>query len=133
VFVRYSDIVMLGCAVVAVAAAAKLRGAGGRAGMMAGLGRGVRRRRGPVRRRGVRRAAHVRVPDGEITFSVGAVLPNLRYMPAHLIQAMPMLVPGLAALAWIAVRLRRADDERAGHARRDLAVGLALAASWLSV
>jgi hypothetical protein len=39
---------------------------------------------------------------GEITFSFGAVLPNLRYMPAHLIQAMPMLVPGLAALAWIA-------------------------------
>jgi len=57
-------------------------------------------------------------------------------MPAHLIQAMPMLVPGLAALAWIAarrVRLRRADDERAAHTRRDLAVGLALAASWFSV
>ena len=73
---------------------------------------------------------------GEITFSLGAVLPNLRYMPAHLIQAMPMLVPGLAALAWIAgrrVRLRRADDARAAHVRRDLAVGLALAASWLGV
>jgi hypothetical protein len=73
---------------------------------------------------------------GEITFSLSAVLPNLRYMPAHLIQAMPMLVPGLAALAWIAarrVRLRRADQERAAPARRDLAVGLALAASWLSV
>ena len=64
------------------------------------------------------------------------MLPNLRYMPAHLIQAIPMLVLALAALAWIAarrVRLRRADDERAGHARRDLAVGLALAASWFSV
>jgi hypothetical protein len=73
---------------------------------------------------------------GEITFSPGAVLPNLRYMPAHLIQAMPMLVPGLAALAWIAarrIRLRRADDERAAPAHRDLAVGLALAASWFSV
>ena len=31
------------------------------------------------------------------------------------------------------MRLRRADDERAAPARRDLAVGLALAASWLSV
>ena len=73
---------------------------------------------------------------GEITFGLGAVRPNLRYMPAHLIQAMPMLVLGLAALAWIAarwVRLRRADDERAAPARRDLAVGLALAASWFSV
>jgi hypothetical protein len=31
------------------------------------------------------------------------------------------------------VRLRRADEERAAPARRDLAVGLALAASWFSV
>jgi len=64
------------------------------------------------------------------------IAPNLRYMPAHLIQAMPMLVLGLAALAWIAgrgVRLRRAEEERAVPARRDLAVGLALAASWFSV
>jgi hypothetical protein len=47
-----------------------------------------------------------------------------------------MLVLGLAALVWITgrwVRLRRADDERAAPARRDLAVGLALAASWFSV
>ena len=73
---------------------------------------------------------------GEITFSLGAVLPNLRYMPAHLIQAVSMLVLGLAALAWITgrwVRLRRADDARAAHIRRDLAVGLALTASWFSV
>jgi hypothetical protein len=88
---------------------------------------------------------------GEITFSLSAVPTNLRYMPAHLIQAMPMLVLGLAALAWITgrrVRLRRPADERAAEerpageraageraaaARRDLAVGLALAASWFSV
>jgi hypothetical protein len=36
---------------------------------------------------------------GEITFSLSALGPNLRYMPAHLIQAMPMLVLGLAGLA----------------------------------
>ena len=35
---------------------------------------------------------------GEITFSLGAVLPNLRYMPAHLIEAVPMLVLGAAGL-----------------------------------
>jgi hypothetical protein len=93
---------------------------------------------------------------GEITFSLSAVPTNLRYMPAHLIQAMPMLVLGLAALAWIIgrrVRLRRtvaegAADERptdertvaeravaeqVAAVRRDLAVGLALAASWSSV
>jgi hypothetical protein len=125
VFVRYTDIVVLGCAVVAVAAAAKLR-----AISAAALGWWL----GPV----AVSAAGVALFDdlvyggpltsgyrpGEITFSPGAVLPSLRYMPAHLIQAMPMLVPGLAALAWIAVRrvrLRRADKERAAPTRRMMA------------
>ena len=137
VFVRYTDIAVLGCAVAAVAAAWKLRtvptaALGWWLGSVAVFGAGVALfddlvYGGPLRF-GYR--------PGEITFSPGAVLPNLRYMPAHLIQAMPMLVLGLAALAWIAarrVRLRSANDKRAAHARRDLAVGLALAASWLSV
>ncbi len=49
---------------------------------------------------------------------------------------MPGLVLGLAALAWIAGRywrLRRAGHARAAPARRDLAVALALAASWCGV
>jgi len=73
---------------------------------------------------------------GEITFSLGAVLPNLRYMPAHLIEAMPMLLLGVAGLGWIVwrwARLRRAGGEDAARARQDLAVGLALTASWFSV
>jgi hypothetical protein len=71
-----------------------------------------------------------------ITFSLSAVLPNVRHMPARLIEAMPMLVLGLAGLAWIIwrwIRLRRAGAERAAAARRDVAVGLALAASWFSL
>ena len=137
VFVRYTDIVVLGCAVVAVMAAWKLRAVPAAAlgwwlGSVAVFGAGVALfddlvYGGPLRS-GYR--------PGEVIFGFGAVLPNLRYMPAHLIQAMPMLVLGLAALAWIAgrrVRLRGAGDERAAHARRDLAVGLALAASWFSV
>ncbi len=57
-------------------------------------------------------------------------------MPAHLIQAMPMLVLGLAALAWIIVRglvLRWAGGQAGAVARRDLWVGLAVAASWFAV
>ena len=138
-FSRYTNIVVLGCAVIAVLVAWRLR-----AGRLPGsavawwlasvgvFGAGVAvfdtLIYGGLLRSGYR--------PGEITFSLSALGPNLRYMPAHLIQAMPMLVPGLAALAWIAarrVRLRRADDERAAPARRDLAVGMALAASWLSV
>ena len=47
-----------------------------------------------------------------------------------------MLVLGLAALAGIVLqwlRVRRADGENAMTARRDLAVGLALAASWAAI
>jgi hypothetical protein len=137
VFVRYTDVVVLGCAVAAAVVAWRLRAVPAAAlswwlGSVVVSGAAVALfddlvYGGPLRS-GYR--------PGEITFSPGAVLPNLRYMPTHLIQAMPMLVLGLAALAWIAarrIRLRRADDERAAPARRDLVVGLALAASWFSV
>jgi hypothetical protein len=137
--VRYTDIVVLGCAAVAVAVAWRIRAArlpavalawwlgsivvfGGGVAVFDDLVYG-----GPLKS-GYR--------PGEITFSLSAVLPNLRYMPAHLIEAVPMLVLGLAGLGWIAgqwARLRRADGEHAARARRDLAVGLALTASWFSV
>jgi hypothetical protein len=138
-FVRYTDVVVLGCAAVAVAAAWRIRAARlpGAAlawwlGSVAVFGAGVAVfddlvYGGPLKS-GYR--------PGEIRFSLTAVLQNLRYMPAHLIEAIPMLVLGLAGLGWIAVRvarLRRADGEHAGRARRDLAVGLALAASWFGV
>ena len=73
---------------------------------------------------------------GEVTFSLGAIGPNLRIMPAHLLQAMPMLVLGLMALGWIITRrlVLRAPGSRDGlRARRDLWVGLALATSWLAI
>jgi hypothetical protein len=157
VFVRYTDLVVLGCAVVAVVVAAKLRALpaaaprwwlGSVAVSIAGVALFDDLVYGGPLTSGYR--------PGEITFSFSAVPTNLRYMPAHLIQAMPMLVLGLAALAWIIgrrVRLRRTADERTvaertvaeraadgqvadgqvAAARRDLVVGLALAASWFSV
>ena len=73
---------------------------------------------------------------GEVTFSLGAVWPNLRIMPAHLMQAMPMFLFGLIALAWIIVRwlvLRRVGGQAGAVARRDLSVGTALAASWFAI
>ncbi len=139
VFVRYTNIVVLGCAVVAVLALRWLRAAslppgalGWWLGSVALFGTGVAvfddlAYGGPLRS-GYR--------PGEVTFSLAAVSSNLRYVPAHLIQAMPMLVLGLAALAWIAarrVRLRQASGEPGGTGRRDFTVGVALAASWFSV
>jgi hypothetical protein len=142
VFVRYTDIVVLGCAVVAVVVAWKLRAVptaalGWWLGSVAVSGAGVALFDDLVYGGPLTTGYHYdpNLPGG-VQFGLGAVAPNLRYMPAHLIQAMPMLVLGLAALAWIAarrIRLRRDGDERAAHARRDLAVGLSLAASWFSV
>ena len=128
-FVRYTNIVILGCAVVAVIVAWRLRAArlpfrtlcwwlasvvvfGAGVAIFDDLVYG-----GPLT---------TGYQPGEVTFALGAIGPNLRLMPAHLLQAMPMLVLGLIALAWIFVRwlvLRRADGQAGVAARRDLAVG----------
>jgi hypothetical protein len=137
-FVRYTDVLVLGCAIAAAIVAWRL----------------------PAARLHVRTlvvwlstvavfAVGVAVFDdlvyggplttgyqpGEVTFSLGAIVTNLRLMPPHLARAMPMLVLGLVALAWIVVRwllVRRAAG-KGGAARRDLAVGLGLAVSWFAV
>lgn len=138
-FSRYTNIVVLVIAVIAVLAAWRRRA--GRLpgsavawwlGSVCAFGAGVAIFNtliygGPLRS-GYR--------PGEISFSLSALGPNLRYMPAHLIQAMPMLVLGLAGLAGIAVvwlRRRRAGGQQAAVARRDLAVALTLAACWAAI
>jgi hypothetical protein len=138
-FVRYSNIVILGCAVVAMIMAWLLRAARlplrtlcWWLGSVAVFGAGVAIfddlvYGGPLT---------TGYQPGEVTFALGAIGPNLRIMPAHLMQAMPMLVLGLVALAWIVVRwlvLRRTDGEAGTVARRDLSVGAALAASWFVI
>jgi hypothetical protein len=140
-FVRYTDIVVLGCAVLAVLAARWRRpvsvppgAAGWWLGSVAVFGAGVAIfddlvYGGPLKSG---------YPPGEITFSLTVVGPNLRNMPAHLLQAMPVLLLGLLGLAWIAVRravARRGQggSEQGAATSVDLAVGLALAASWFSV
>ena len=134
---RYTDIVVVGCAVVAMVVAWRLRKVPGTAlawwlGSVAVSGAGIALfdslvYGGPFRS-GYR--------PGVIRFSLSAIAANVWYLPGHLAGAMPMLVLGLVAVGWITVRwLRRrhAGEALAGPARRDLAVGLALAASWASV
>jgi hypothetical protein len=140
VFTRYTDILVLGCAAVAVVVAWRLRQVPAAAlawwlGSAAAFGVGVAVFDGLVYGGPLRSGYR----PGEIQFSLSALGPNLRYMPAHLLEAMPMLVPALAAVIWIiarwarAARRRQADGEPAALARRDFAVGLALAASWFGV
>jgi hypothetical protein len=138
-FVRYTNIVILGCAVVAAIVAWRLRAT--RLPLrtlcwwlasVAVFGAGVTIfddlvYGGPLT---------TGYQPGEVTFGLGAIAPNLRLMPAHLLQAMPMLVLGLVALAWIIARwllLRREGGQAGAIARQDLCVGLALATSWFAI
>ena len=138
-FVRYTNIVILCCAAVAVIVASGLRKPGLRLATLCSwlasvvvFGAGVALfddlvYGGPLTT-GYR--------PGEVSFALGAIGPNLRLMPAHLLRAMPILVLGLIALAWIIVRwliLRRRGGEVGAAARRDLWVGISLAASWLAI
>jgi hypothetical protein len=138
-FARYTDIVVLGCAVVAAIVAWRLPAArlpryalawwlGSVVVFCAGVGLFDTLAYGGPLRSGYR--------PGEIRFSLSAIWPNLRVMPRDLIWTTPMFALGLAALAWIIAawaRRRRAGGEQATVVRRDLAVGLCLAASWLAI
>jgi hypothetical protein len=129
-FSQYTNIVVLGCAVIAVLLAWRLR-AGRPPGSAVAwwlasvgvFGAGVAVFDTLIYGRPLRSGYR----PAEITFSLGALGPNLRYMPSHLIQAVPMLVLGLGALAGIVttwLRGRRAGGQQAATAGRDLAVAL---------
>ena len=138
-FVRYTDIVILGCAVVAVIVAWWLRGTelpfrtvclwlASVVAFGAGVGIFDDRIYGDPLTTGYQ--------PGEVTFGFDAIAPNLRIMPPHLLRTMPMLVLGLVALTWIIVRrlaLRGAGGPQGAVANRDLWVGFAVAASWFTI
>jgi hypothetical protein len=138
-FVRYTNVLILGCAVVAVVVAWRLRAVRlpgstlcwwltSVAVLTAGVATFDDLVYGAPLTTGYQ--------PGEVSFGLGAIAPNLRLIPAHLVQAMPLLILALAALAWIILRrlrLRRADDQARAAASRDLWAGLALATSWFTI
>ncbi len=138
-FTRYTDVLVLGCAVVAVAIVAWRGGSArvSRSALWWWLGSVVVFCAGVALFDDVVYGGPLQsgYRPGEIQFSFSAIGPNIRYMPAHLMQAMPVLVLGLTALAWIlAERARlRGDGERAVAARTDLWVAVALFASWFAI
>ena len=76
--------------------------------------------------------------NGEITFALSAIIPNLKHMPELLVRSVPAIVLAGAGLVWMVVRListRRAgtDPARGARARRDGLVGLFLALGWLGL
>jgi hypothetical protein len=138
-FVRYTDIVILGCTVVAVIVAwsvrafrLPLRTLCWWLASVAVFGIGVALFDDLVY--GAPLATGYTA--GEISFDIGAILPNLQGMPGHLVEAMPMLVLGLLALVGIVVQglvMHRVEGQVAGGARVDLWVGAALAGSWFAI
>ena len=138
-FVRYTNMVILGCAVVTVIATRRMSASRLRLGMLGawllsavafcvGLALFDDLVYGGPLKSGYQ--------SGEITFALGAVGTNLRLVPGHLIEAMPMVVLGLIALAWIIARrltLGESGGRRRADARRDLSVAVALAGSWFAI
>jgi hypothetical protein len=73
---------------------------------------------------------------GEVTFAFHAIAPNVRLMPAHLLQAMPVMVLGVTSMAWIVIRwiaARRDDNSAPKDAHRDLWVAVSLGSIWCAM
>jgi hypothetical protein len=73
--------------------------------------------------------------SGLVTFRSSAVAPNLERMPLRLIESMPMLLLALASFVWIAVRavVARFVIASSARTRRESVVALVLGVGWLSV
>jgi hypothetical protein len=76
--------------------------------------------------------------SGLVTFSTSAIAPNVERMPARLIESLPMSLLAVGALAWIVVRLVRsrrpdAPSLQRARARTDAVVALVLLAGWIGV
>ncbi len=136
VFTRYTDIVVLGCAALAVLVAWRLRAPRlpGSAvawwlGSAAVFGASSR-----PSSTAWSTAARSRPGTGPARFSSASAPsgPTSGTCPSRLIETMPVLVLGLAAVAWIVVRAVAARRDTA-PARRDLGVAAALFAAWLGL
>ena len=71
--------------------------------------------------------------SGVITFSLAAIGPNVAGMPGLLLRAMPVMVVALAGLVWIGARYLRAHAADVAERTRDLVVGGFLAAGWFAL
>ncbi len=77
--------------------------------------------------------------NGEITFSIHSIIPNLKHMPELLFRSVPAMVVAAAAVIWMAVRLVRSrlsssmKNDAKDRARRDGLIGGFLALGWLGL
>jgi hypothetical protein len=134
---RYTDVLVLGVAILAVIAAKRWEAV--RLPAMAlwwWLGSAVAFGAGLAAFNGLLygSATSTGYKAGQVTFSLTAVWPNLQLLPRFLAEDMPMVILALAGGVWITVRYVRSRPRgEAADGRRDLAVGAALGLSWLSI
>jgi len=139
VAMRYTDIALLAVAVLAVAVMARrcrlpLRSLSWWAGSLVVVGVAV----GLFNAHFYGGVTKTGYGAGVITFSSSAIIPNLRIMPKLVVQAIPGLVLGGAALVWIAVRAVRSrsdaiEPETSRQWRIDAVVGAWLGLGWLAI
>jgi hypothetical protein len=73
---------------------------------------------------------------GEITFSLSAFWPNLKLMPGQLAKSTPLWIVAALAVIWILARWiqhRRTNSPLRTETRRDLAIAGALFVGWLAM
>ena len=75
--------------------------------------------------------------DGEISFSVSALWPNLKGTPKYLLVSMPFAVVALAAFCWIIIRCSmtpsNAPKAVVAERLRNATIGAILAVGWLAM
>src|ERR1019366_4270997 len=76
--------------------------------------------------------------SGEITFSLPSVIPNLQHMPMRLLSSMPLSLLALGALGWMALRAmasrrRGIESQRRASYRRAAVAGAVLATGWIGI
>jgi len=137
VFIRYTDVVVLGVAVVVVVCFARVSGVSWRmiagwCGVVAAFGVFDlvinHLLYGGVFTTGYR--------SGIVTFGVSAIAPNLERMPSRLVDGVPMTILAVVAVLWIAIRVvshRGVGPTAQGTERRDALVALALAVGWFAL
>ena len=139
VLVRYTNVVLLGVAVLAALlvfrrAALPLRSVACWLGSVAALVAGVL----AFDQVFYGSALKTGYSSGLVTFSLSSVIPNLRQMPAPLVKSMPMTLLALGALGWMAVRALRSRQRGSEAAqrlryRRDAVIGTFLVAGWIGI
>jgi hypothetical protein len=131
VFIRYTNVIELGVAVLAVALLGRrMRVSWGAlltwAGSLAAFAIGTL----AFNVWAYGSATSTGYSAGEITFSLSALWPNLRLMPWQLTQSMPLWLLAAAGLVLLALTARQRGMR---NGRTDLAVGAVLATGWFGL